>query len=636
MREIGAPAGGRAAWLAPVVIVVAIVATYWVVCTGEFTNWDDQVNVTNNPHLNPPTVEGLVSFWPHSYSPEYIPLSYTLWWLLARLAQLDAPDIRGIWLNPYVFHTANLLLHVAVCLAVYRLLRLLTGRAWPACAGALLFAMHPLQVEPVAWVTGLKDLTCGLLSMITLWQYVKFARADLGTFPATWEPDRRTPKGRFDNTSVHASGGGAARLPSVFGINSKHVHYAAATVALIGALLAKPTAISVPAIALVIDRILLGRSWRRIAMALLPWLLIAGMFAVMGVASQHGGEASDLRIWQRPLVAADSLAFYLVKLFLPVRLAALYPRSLPKVLESRDLWMAWMLPVALGALAWALRRRAPWLAAGALIFALAPLPVLGLARFHYQRLSTVADRYVYVAMLGPSLALAFGLGGLQSRKSMGAFCGALAAFGAVLLTLAMLSMRQARYWHDTTTLFTHVLTVDPASDVAYCDLASEALGYRRPAEAVELARKAFGLKPDRSNNGITLGMALQEMGKHAEARAAFLDVVRRDPTNVLALTNLASEFALAGRQREAIVFCRRALEIDPSFPDAHRDLAMLLSQQHQDQAAVTEAAAAVHFAPIDASNHRVYGRMLAAVGRQAEAEREFAEAKRLDVTSIGK
>src|SRR5215469_5436409 len=156
------------------------------------------------------------------------------------------PDANGIWLNPYLFHTANLLVHVLAALAAYALLRRLTRSAWAACAGALLFALHPVQVEPVAWVAGMKDLLCGMFSLVALWQYVAFAQGD----------DKVTAK-------------------------TRRWHYAAATVAFSLALLSKPAAMSLPVAAAAIDRWIVGRSWRQIAGAAGPWLVMAIPIAVV-------------------------------------------------------------------------------------------------------------------------------------------------------------------------------------------------------------------------------------------------------------------------------------------------------------------------------------------------------------------
>lgn len=607
-RVTDPPSQPKAGWLPPLVIVLAVLATFWVVCTAEFIGGDDQANLTENRYLNPPTVSSLAYLWAHPYAHEYIPLSYTVWWVLVRVAGLDVPDAHGVWLNPYVFHSANLLLHIATCLVVYHLLRLLTGRTWAACGGALLFAVHPLQVEPVAWATGLKDLLSGLLSLIALWQYVRFAQLDL------W--------GRADNSSPTAPSGQRRRW-----------HYGVATAALLAAMFAKPSATAVPVLALIADRLILHRPWRRIAAALVPWAMVSGAFIAVGMLAQPVEGAVNIPVWARPLIAGDSLAFYLEKLCVPLGLATRYPHSANIVLASWQLKVAWLAPVALLAVAWALRRRWPWLLAGALIFAAAPLPVLGLVPFHYQRLSTVADRYVYVAMLGPSLALAFALAAYQNVAPMLLRLTSATFVAGLIALLAALSARQARFWQNAQLLYQRVLEIDPSSEVAYAALARDALSNNRPLEAERLARRAFELAPGNADNETFLGQVLEAENRHAEAAAILVDAVGRHPDNVPAIMSLADELANSGHPDQAMVLCRRALALDPANATAHRDLAMLLVGEHQNQQAVAEAAEAVRLEPAKAINHLVYGKTLGLLGRQSEADQQFAAARALDPNS---
>lgn len=601
---------GDFGWIPPALIVLTIVATFWVVCTHNFTNWDDALNITNNRHLNPPTADSLVFFWLHSYAHEYIPLSYSIWWVLAQF-RLNAPDAQGNVLNPHLFHAVNLLLHIGTSLIVFRLLRLLTGRPWAACAGALLFALHPLQVEPVAWITGLKDLLCGFLSMAALWEYVLFARTD---------PNQPVA----DHARV-----------SSFRITRRQQHYLLAVVAFVAAVLAKPSAMTVPLLALAIDCLVLQRRWGQIAVSLSPLCVISAGFAIVAIHAEGAGVANPGPLWSRLFVAGDALAFYLSKLLLPVGLAALYPHSLDKVLASRMFWIAWLVPAALAVVAWLLRRRAPWFAAAVCIFIVALLPVLGLVPFEYERYSTVADRYVYVAMLGPSLALAFGLARLEAVRSAAAWRWAAPICAAGIASLAVVSAAQARYWHDTRSLFQRVLAVDPQNDVAYTDLATDALSHGNLHDAERYAQRAVDIAPNTISNRITLGTILLRLGKNDAAAAQFFKVYRLDPRNVVALTNLAGDLERRGRINDAITICRGALDIDPEFPDAHRALAIMLSKANKNAEALKEAAEAVRLEPAQAANHVVYGHLLQVSGREREAQEQFAEARALDPKSVG-
>ena len=604
----------RDAGRAPVLLlIVAVVLTFWPVCIHEFTDWDDDLNVTQNAHLYNPSAHGVLYFWAHAYAHEYIPLSYTAWWALARIARLETPDASGALLNPYVFHTANLLIHLAAAWVVYRLLQVLTGWRWPACAGALLFALHPLQVEPVAWVTGLKDLLAGLFSVVAVWQYVMFARASAPSPDKTREPARAAPSGRA----------------------SRALHYAAATAALAAAILAKPSAVAVPAIAAAIDLWLLRRPLRRIVIDLLPWAALAGVFAVYATRVMPDAGAQSIGVLTRAGIACDSIAFYLGKVLLPRQLAPIYPHSIREVLAGGWIRLAWLMPAGLALLAWVFRRRAPWVAAAAAVFVAALLPASGLVSFEYQVISTVADRYAYVALLGPALALALALSTDWVRRSPTRARSAAIVCVAVLVLLAGVSFAQTRYWHDSTALFRRAIEVSPSSDVAYCNLASDALAAGRLEEAEQLAQKAIDIGPNRAQNYVTHGIVLQQLGRHAKAGAAFLDAVQRDPSNPTALINLAIELAQAGQVDKAVAICQGALQIAPDFAEAHRCMATLLaSQPHREQDAVAQAEIAVKLSPNDPRAHVTLGQTLERAGRRAEAAAQFAVALSMAPTSV--
>lgn len=583
-------------WLPPAVLLLITAAVLWPVCVHEFTDWDDTLNVTQNPYLNPPTLAGLAHFWPHPYSHEYIPLSYTVWWVLAHLARLQTPDAAGVWLDPYIFHTANLLVHMATCLIAYQLLLRLSGRPWAAFAGALFFAIHPLQVEAVAWVTGMKDVLCGLFSMLALWQYVTFAQL------------RSKPK---------------------VGDRS-WLHYALATLALIAALLAKTSAVTVPLLALILDRWILRRSWRSIVPALLPWLGVMGVFIGIGMVSQHAAATYGGPLWARPLIAADSLAFYLYKIAFPLKLGVIYAHAPRTVLHQPWGWFAWLIPVTLVTAAYAYRRRYPWILAAVALVLVAPLPVVGLVSFEFERYSTVADRYIYMGMLGPALAVTFLLASGRGAKWICVLCG------ICLAALGVEAHAQARTWQDSATLFGHAIAMNPNSAAAYVHLSTAMLASGRLDEAEALLRRSISLDPDQVSAYLVLGSVLQQKGHPAEEEKAYRQAIQNDPNDPAALADLAAVLAenplpdKNQRLAEAARLCRRAIAISPASVSAHQVLAGVLEAEGDVPGAIQEAETAVRLNPNDVQLHVTLGKLLADIGRRTDAAEQFSIALRLD------
>jgi protein O-mannosyl-transferase len=592
----------------PVILLVcAVVITFLPVCTHEFSDWDDPMNVTHNPHLFGQTLSGLWSFWRHAYGSLYIPMTYTVWWVLAKVARVDTPDIAAVTLNPYVFHAANLLLHVGSAWVAYRLLYVLTGRRWASCAGAMLFALHPLQVEPVAWVTGMKDVLSGFLSLVALWQYVLFASPNATELANVSEGE----------------------APRVLSTRDRTLHYMAATLAFAAALLSKPAAVTVPLMAAGIDLWLLRRSWRHMIASLAPWAALSAGCALLSMRVQTASTFYAGPIPMRPLIAGHTLAFYVGKVLFPVGLAALYPTSVPHLLAGRAIWFTWLVPVALAGLAWAFRRRAPWVATALLILIAAVLPVLGLVPFAYEERSTVADRYMYLGLLGPALAAAFLLARIEGETSPTA--GRRRVFAAVtcclvLATLAALSFRQTGYWRDSETIFRRVLVVDPSSDVAYCNLAADARLHGQWDQALAFAQEAVKCNPNDEQNLIALGGVQRELNRHADAEETFRKAAAMNPNNVKAVTNYVMELGYAGKIDQAERLGRAALQRWPDEKEPHRCMSMVLLARGQTAQALSEAQAAVNIDPSDEWCRVMLGRCLELSGRHADAAQQYATA----------
>ncbi len=401
------------------IVFLAALVTMGRVSRHDFTDWDDRYTIAQNPRLNPPSWESVAHYWKNGEFGLYVPGTYTTWAALARLAWVNVPDEKGYRLNPWIFHSANVLFHALAALAVYALLRRCVPQPkthGAACFGAILFAVHPVQVESVAWASGMKDVLCGLFSLVALWQYVVSVQAD-------------STRGRW-------------------------LHFALATASFAWALLCKPSAVVVPGMALVLDWLMVRGSIRAAIRGTALWWPIAVAWMVVTRTAQPTYGIIGAPLGLRPLVALDAIAFYLGKLAWPVRLAVDYGRT-PAIAQDRGwLWWTWLAPAMITMLlAWKPR---PALIAAGLILVIAVGPVLGFVPFLFQYYTTVADHYLYLAMLGPAVALAWALA-RWDRATLGAICA------ITLLLLTIVSIRQAGTWQNDQTLFAHTMRVNPDS-----------------------------------------------------------------------------------------------------------------------------------------------------------------------------
>ena len=384
-----------------------------------------------------------------------------------------------------------------------------------------------MQVEAVGWVSGMKDVLCGVFALIALWQYVRFAKAS----------------GRW-----------------------RAINYLLATSAFIWALLCKPSAVATPALVVVLDGIVLRRPWKRVVVATAGWWVIAIAWAVLAKVVQPGTGVAHTELWLRPLVAADAIAFYLWKLVWPVNLCVDYGRT-PLVAQLRGwLWMTWAAPAAIAALlAWKPNRK---LIAAGLVMVLAIGPVLGLTRFLFQYYSTVADHYMYLAMLGPAMALAWVIERFGNRNVK-------IAAGAALAVLALLSVWQEAVWENDQTLFRHTIAVNPDSFLSYNNLGT-ALG--READW-DLATAAGA---EAMNDKVRADDARAKATAEAERSAQlFIQAIqaRKNVNNgvddyVPAHINLGDAYARLDERERAVEAWKQAVKlILMQPPEVRRDLA---------------------------------------------------------------
>ena len=548
-------------------VVAASLVTFLPLLRNGFIDWDDPTQIVHNRLFDPPTLAGLARYWtaPQLGEEFYVPLNYTVSWLLASVGRAAS----GAAVQPWPYHAAAWLVHAANAALVLVILHRLTGTRWAAAVGAALFALHPVQVEPLAWASSLYSPLSGLFALLAVWQYLKFSDAR-----QEQAPERRRAAWR---------------------------HYVLATVAFAAAMLTKPTVVTVPLVIAAIEMVLRGRRVRQVALPLAAWLVLAAPIVLLVREAERGAPVEAPPAAWRALVALDSLSFYLYKIALPVRLAPDYGRSPQWVLGRPEVHYTWVAPVVLFAVAWHLRKSQEWLAACVLVLAAALLPTLGLVPFDYQRYSTVADRYLYLAMLAPALALAW----LLSRHPRPAY---VAASIMALGLLAVLSHLQAYRWRDSETLFRHTLAVNPRSLAAHVvfgyrhaargddDAALAAFGQAlktnptdaaalthvgnihlrcgRFAEAADAYRAALmnGAHP-RTN--INLGAALAQMGRTDEAESVLREAVARLPDNPNAHSNLANVLAVRQDWRGARRHWEEALRLDPTSANARQGLGQL-------------------------------------------------------------
>ncbi len=552
--QVIAPRARRAPHRAtlPIGVLVALcIAVFARTAAHGFLIWDDRIFIVGNPLIAHPSLANLGVLWTTPLYEIYAPVTYSLWELLSALVGMRA----------WAFHLANVALHgLNACLVFALLERLLGRRDQGALVGALLFALHPLQAETVAWASEAKDLLSALFSLLAIHRFL------------VWR-------------DVHARRA-----------------WLQASMAFALALLAKPSAVVVPALLVVIDRGLYRRDWTTSFRGLAAWFLGAGVFMLITATVQPASHFLFYvaPAWLRPAIALDSLSFYLRKLVLPLPLAPDYARSSESLVSGGALAYTWMPAASVGAAAWGLRRKLPEMGVALALFVVALVPVLGLVPFTFQYYSNVADHYVYLGMFG----VALGAAAVYRRLPPP---GRYVLVPLVLAGLFTGSLVQASYWHDDATLLGHTLSVNPGSVMAHNDLGQILEEEGRFDEALSHYRESVEARPEFLPGLNNIGNVLLKQGRYDESIQYYTDVLGRlsspagrTPGAAHMHNNLGVAYLRKNMPNAAAVEFDRAFRIAPDYAQPYVNLASLLTRagRHADGIAVLRRGLAAN--PADA------------------------------------
>jgi tetratricopeptide (TPR) repeat protein len=565
-------------------LLLVTLVTYFPALDGKFI-WDDDAHVTA-PSLR--SLTGLERIWTDPRATQqYYPLTHSVFWLEYKL-----------WgANPVGYHVVNVVLHVAGALLLWRILAsLAVPGAW---LGAAIFALHPVHVESVAWITELKNTLSGVFYLGALLAYLAF---DSPGAPAPVTGRKRAVT--------------AARDWRLYGV---------ALALFVCALLSKTVTASLPAAILLIVWWKEGRvTWRRHVVPLIPFFIVG---ATLGLTTawveRHfvGAEGDDFALpWvDRGLIAGRALWFYAGKLCWPANLIFIYPRwSI-----DRSAWWQYVYPSAALAVVvalWALRGRT---GRGALVAALffggTLAPALGFFNIYPFIYSFVADHFQYLASLGlitlAAALIAAGLArlGVWQRPAGHAVCAAL------LLVLAVLSWRQAHFYKDAETLYRDLIARNPGGSLGYVNLSGLYSQQGRNADAVETLSALIAIRPDYAPAYSRLGVHYEAQGRFAEAMAAYRSALAIKPNFAEAHYHLGLAHAAQGRPAEAIAEYQAALAIEPEFIGAHYALGLAHAAQGRPTEAIAEYQAALAIKPDFVKAHQRLAAAYADLGRYPEA-----------------
>jgi tetratricopeptide (TPR) repeat protein len=559
-------------WLQGVLLAAAVVLAYQPTWHAGFI-WDDDVYVTHNRLLTAP--DGLKRIWLSQDSPsQYFPLVYTV----LRME-------RSVWgLAPGGYHWVNILLHATNALALWGLLRRLRLPApWLAAA---LFALHPVQVESVAWVSELKNVLSLFFCLLTARAWVEFA-------------EDRPGKWRF---------------------------YAAALLFQALALFAKTTACAWPAALLLVLWVQKKTISARRVGQIVPFFalgLIMGMVSIWWERHHQYavGGAFAIGWMSRLLIASRALWFYASKLFWPAGLSFSYARW--NINPADPLPYLWLAACVIAGTLIAADGRG--LKTAALYYAAMLAPLLGFISEYTFRYTFVADHYQYAASLGP-LALAAAV--------MERFFGRLGRtkvliYACLLILLSVLTWRQCRNYADSETLWRATLESTPSSTIARNNLSHALLDKGRYEESIPLSRQVLAMSPNDPVAQNNLGLALLETGRVDESLSYFQGSIAAEPNAPNAWYNLGRACLKQGRHEAAIPYFQTAVRLQPDFASAYCNLGYALLQTGRISAAISNYQQSLALDPDYALAHNDLGSILLRLGDTNQARFHFERAVNL-------
>jgi len=566
------------------ILGVAAILVYWPATRCSFVNFDDDLYVTANAQVQGGlTIENVKWAFINPVASNWHPLT-----TLSHMA-----DFQFFGLTPREPHLVNVLLHALDTMLVFVLFLQMTGARWRSACVAALFAVHPLHVESVAWISERKDVLSCFFGLLSLIFYARSART---------QPRR-----------------------------DRLLGYAISLLFLALGMMCKPMLVTWPCVMLLLDYWPLGRvqpgQWKALLIEKIPFFALAvAMCVVTMLVQHHAGAAAtgeQLPFGMRFENAPISCCRYLGMFFWPTNLAVFYP--LPAS------WpIAWVLGalVLLVAISWFVfwpGRSRPFLLVGWLWFLGTLVPVIGLVQVGDQAL---ADRYMYIPSLGLSVLVVWGAyeltRGWREQGTVWLVAGATAVIFCISLT-----RQQIGYWQDSEALFRHALAVTTGNYIADNNLAALLEDRGEFDEAIAHLQEAVRLKPYDVPAIYNLGNAYYATRQFDRAIAEFQDALHYDPDHSGAHLNLANAYNNENQPDAAIAQYHEAIRLDPGNAFGHNNLAETLAHRGQNDAAIVEYQEAIRVKPDYAEAYNNLGYLLQGIGRINDAIVQYQLALRV-------
>jgi len=570
-----------------VFLVVVSLAVFWQVGNHDFVNYDDDVYLTQNPYVrNGWAVDGIQWAFTSRLHGHWHPVTW-----LSHMTDCQLFGLRPGW-----HHRVNLLFHLFNALLLFMILRLMTGAVYRSAFVAALFALHPLHVESVAWVSSRKDILSAFFMFLAMLTYNRYAK------------------------------------------NKNISPYILTALLYILGLMSKSMIITLPGILLLMDvwplqRIHMDNSRPvkdKIKESLpliyekIPLFILAGIFVILTISVLRSVEFTH-----RPISKYWAIDFpvyyvtYIWKMIWPVHLSVLYPYSPELPIWKHIVSGIFLIAVTGICLKWA--RTKPYLVVGWMWFLITLLPVIGLLKTGPHGIS---DRYTYIPLIGIFIMVSWGIPDLLAKWRYRNVV--LSAAGAVMIvTMMTVSAMQVRYWKNSLTLFEHAVKTSPDSYEAYYNLGTTFLGQGEIDKAIAHFNETLKIVPDYTDAYNNMGNAFMKRGDFKMALKNYNEAIRIEPDNPEFHNNAGVALEMSGDIPGAIRHYQEALRIAPGLGKAYNNMGNALKLQGELDTSEQYFKEAIEKEPWNARFHNDLGVVLDSRGKLDEAIGQYKEALRL-------
>ena len=499
--------------IAYVVLTVVTIAIFWQVNQFDFINMDDNIYVTNNSHVQAGiTLEGVIWAFTTTYAEFWHPLT----WISLML------DYQLYGLNPGGFHLTNVILHILSTLLLFRLFNRMTGTVWESAFVSAFFALHPLRVESVAWVSERKDVLSVFFWMLTLCLYVYYTRKPV--------------IGRY--------------LLVLF--------------CFICGLMSKPMVVTLPVVMILLDYWPLGRFESHKGNVILlqfkekfSFFILSAVFSIITLYAQYNPATEIIPLSYRLTNALNSLVIYLGQILMPYDLVFLF--SIPKQINILQTLTAFIFTVAISNIVIVNVKRFPYLFVGWIWYIITILPILGITHIgiHWRH-----DLYTYLPSIGIAVMMTWGITSLVKSEKKRKFI--LFPVGiAVLTIMALLAWKQCGHWRDSISLYSHDILVTSNNYISYHNLASELNEKGKIMEAIDNYNNAIHIRPDSYKSYHGRGTAYDKLGQYQRAIADYNETIRLNADYGTAYNDRGTAYGKLGQYQHAIADFNEAIRLKP-------------------------------------------------------------------------